>query len=81
MADLCPVCEATFASAADLMAHVKKDHPDARPEETLSMNPSAHTPGLQCALCGKTFASRQQLAAHALAPHEDSWWTGEPAHA
>lgn len=69
MAELCADCGGTFASAADLVAHVKKAHGSIRPDESMAMNPESANPGLVCALCGVRFPTRESLARHNVRPH------------
>lgn len=47
MADMCPECGATFASAAELVTHQREQHADATrsAQESLEMNPASTTPG------------------------------------
>ena len=76
MAETCAHCGTSFGSAADLIAHVRKTHPDPDPRESLAMNPESRRPGLVCALCGHRFGSAEALARHALSPHATA---NEPA--
>lgn len=71
MAEMCPECGATFASAAELVTHQKEQHADANrsANESLEMNPAASTPGYECALCGARFLTPPELAQHNLRPH------------
>jgi uncharacterized C2H2 Zn-finger protein len=69
VAELCPNCGGSFATPAELMVHVKKNHKWSSPMETLSMNPESDTPGLVCALCGARFPDRESLARHNIRPH------------
>ncbi len=69
MRDTCSVCGAPAASAAELLAHLRRAHRDASPEADLAMNPEAGTPGLVCGLCGRRFPTPTALARHNLGPH------------
>ena len=69
MAEECPDCGASFASAAELVTHVKAKHHGGDAKASLEMNPESTTPGLVCALCGARFSSREALAQHNLRPH------------
>lgn len=74
MADMCPECGATFASAAELVTHQREQHADATrsAQESLEMNPASTTPGYECALCGARFRTPQELARHNLGPHANA---------
>ena len=69
MAEECPDCGASFASAAALVTHVKATHHGGDAKASLEMNPEAKIAGLVCALCGARFSSREALAQHNLRPH------------
>jgi uncharacterized C2H2 Zn-finger protein len=69
MAEECPDCGATFASPAELVAHVNSAHQGGDEDASMAMNPEARHPGLVCALCGQRFDDRQALAEHNLRPH------------
>ena len=69
MAEECPDCGASFASAAELVGHMNEAHAGGNAKESLSMNPESHIQGLLCALCGRRFESREALARHNLGPH------------
>ncbi|HEV2165856.1 MAG TPA: C2H2-type zinc finger protein [Thermoplasmata archaeon] len=69
MAEECADCGASFASPADLVAHMKKVHAGGDPKASLGMNPESRTPGLECSICGARFATAEALAAHNLKPH------------
>jgi Zinc finger, C2H2 type len=63
------MCGAPFASAAELVDHMKTVHKDADPTSDVEMNPEAHTSGFLCGLCGRRFATAEDLADHNLHPH------------
>jgi uncharacterized C2H2 Zn-finger protein len=69
MAEECPDCGASFASAADLVTHMNEAHHGGDSKESLGMNPESEHAGLVCALCGERFATREALAQHNLRPH------------
>jgi hypothetical protein len=76
MTEECAECGASFASAADLIEHMKTPHaPETAPSETPNARESSEGPlgtGAQraqpfvCGTCGATFATREALAAHNL---------------
>lgn len=67
MAESCPECQATFANAAELVAHMKEVHQGELVEAT---PPAPPTPAdeagtvLTCVECGMTFATGEELARH-----------------
>jgi DNA-directed RNA polymerase subunit RPC12/RpoP len=69
MSEMCTICGAEFAGAADLLEHKKLSHKDADPASDVEMNPEAHTRGYLCGLCGQRFPTAQALAQHNLQPH------------
>jgi Zinc finger, C2H2 type/C2H2-type zinc finger len=69
MSEMCPICERSFASAADLLDHTKHRHAKAAPEASFLANPEAHRPGFPCSLCGRRFGTAEELSEHNLAPH------------
>lgn len=69
MRDRCGECGITFGSAAELVAHAKKQHARGNPTAGLGTNPAASGHGLVCALCGARFFTPQELARHNLGPH------------
>jgi hypothetical protein len=70
MTEVCAICGAPCATAAELIVHQKEAHPNADPAADVEMNPEAHTAGFLCAMCGRRFPTPQALAAHNLHPHE-----------
>jgi Zinc finger, C2H2 type len=69
MAEECPDCQASFASAADLMVHRREAHPEGRASTSLGTNPAIESPWFACTLCGARFRTAAGLASHNLRPH------------
>jgi Zinc finger, C2H2 type len=68
MTEVCTICAAPFASAAELVDHMKSAHKDVDPASDLEMNPEAHTSGYLCGLCGRRYPTAEALAEHNLRP-------------
>jgi hypothetical protein len=71
MTEVCSICGAPEASAAELVVHMRDLHKDASPAADVELNPEAHTSGFVCALCARRFQTPQALAAHNLNPHPE----------
>jgi hypothetical protein len=69
MAEECPDCQASFASASDLMVHRREAHPAGRASTSLETNPAIESKGFACTLCGARFQTAKGLANHNLRPH------------
>lgn len=69
MTEVCADCGASFASPAELVTHMQKEHRGGDAAKSLEMNPMSHVNDLECALCGRLFPTREALAAHNLEPH------------
>jgi hypothetical protein len=69
MSEVCKICAAPLASAAELVDHMKTAHKDVDPAADVELNPEAHTSGFLCGLCGRRFPTSEALAKHNLQPH------------
>jgi Zinc finger, C2H2 type len=69
VAEECADCGAYFASASDLMEHVREKHPGGDPAASLAQNPESHKAGFVCGLCGMRFRTPAALAKHNEQPH------------
>lgn len=77
MAEMCSYCAGSFATPAELVLHVRKDHSGGDSRTSLAMNPESRKSGVVCALCGRRFANPRALARHALSPHPPTMWPAE----
>ncbi len=84
MAELCPTCNAPFASPAELIEHTRAVHAGGEANAVPAREPGFVR--LRCALCGATFFSPLELAAHNQRPHDlpglprrPVRWTARPA--
>jgi rubredoxin len=69
MAEECPDCQASFASASDLMVHRRAAHPAGSEPTTLETNPAIESQWFACTLCGARFETSKGLANHNLHAH------------
>jgi len=70
MSEVCSECDAPFASAAELVEHVREAHTAAAATPAALEN-RQRARFLRCALCGARFRSPEALAAHNQVPHPD----------
>jgi uncharacterized C2H2 Zn-finger protein len=69
MSDVCPECAAPFASAADLIAHIRSAHRVDGANGADAPRAAPGSPVLRCALCGARFSQPESLAVHNGEPH------------
>lgn len=68
MPDLCAHCGAGFGSAAELLRHARKAHPESI-GATAGASPPGVPSGVVCAQCGEWFPGPRELLEHGLRPH------------
>jgi hypothetical protein len=67
MAETCSVCDAEFATPADLVGHMKSHGKD--PVEMVPNPVPPEARWFSCALCGAAFDAPEMLAAHNRTTH------------
>jgi uncharacterized C2H2 Zn-finger protein len=81
MAELCALCQAEFASPAELVAHTHKVHGADRPAGSEIPNAPEETGSFRCGLCGAVFSRPSELARHNMVPHSPAGPPAEPTAA
>jgi Zinc finger, C2H2 type len=69
MAEVCAECGKDFATAADLVEHVRAEHA----QDSTPRTSSGEVPDFEwhvCGLCGARFRDPRELAQHNLLPHD-----------